>query len=115
MTHPTSPQDQFPRSQKLSPAAAKCLAELKNELDLWPGWHQSLSTSVVIELLCWYWTEVRREGKTEVSPRTFRPQTRRAGHQAGMNVYQNVRSSNMRKAAGLSKTEARLGPKPPKP
>lgn len=85
-THP----EQFSRQHRLSEAAAEALHKFKAELNAWPAYLESLSTSVVVELLTWFWREVHREGTTEVNPLKFRPRTK-VGRKAGSNQYKNLR------------------------
>ena len=95
MTDPISPEDQYPRGHKLSHPAARALYEFKAELQCWDAYLQSCSTSAAIELLTWFWREVRRERKTEVSPLDFRAETRR-GRKADRNQLRNARPADQR-------------------
>ncbi len=100
------------RSIRVSPPAQAALDELKQSLDGQPHWIHSTTTSVMIEFLCWFRKQARSMGEIP-GYKGFRPKTR-VGRPIDRNVYENLRPADMRKAAGLSKTEARLGPKPPK-
>jgi hypothetical protein len=95
MTDPITPQDQFPRGHKLSHPAARALSHFKNELQCWDAYLESCSTSAAIELLTWFWREVRRERKTEVNPLKFRAETKR-GRQPGKNQFRNLRPADHR-------------------
>lgn len=77
-----------PRALKISHEAATAFHNLKAELNAWPAWLDTVSSSTAIELLCWYWQQVRREGTTEVNPLEFRAKTRR-GRPQWRNVYRN--------------------------
>lgn len=89
---PRNPDDrpQFPRQHKLSDPAARALYDFKAELQCWDAYLESCTTSVAIELLTWFWREVRREGKTEVNPLKFKAETR-VGRSAGRNQIRNAR------------------------
>ncbi len=99
------------RKLKLSKEATDALDEMRAHLDKHSAWLESTTGSVIFEFLCWHYHQSRSMGE---SPgfKGFRPKTRR-GRPAGPNHMENFRPAHARKAAGLSKTEARLGPKPP--
>ena len=95
------------RKLNISPAAGAALAELRQKLEDWPAWVHSTSGSVMIEYLVWLFENSERRY------RGFHPETKR-GRPTSVNFIENFRPAAQRKAAGLSRTEARLGPKPPK-
>lgn len=100
------------RKLKLSKEATDALDAMRDHLEKHPGWLESTTGSVIFEFLCWHYHQSRSMGE---SPgfKGFSPKTRR-GRPAGMNFVHNARASLMRKAAGLTITEARVGQKPPK-
>jgi len=86
----SDPVEQHPRQHKLSGPAARMLHEFKAELEAWPAYLETVTSSSTIELLIWYWRQVREERKSEVSPLDHRPETRR-GRAAGPNQLKNAR------------------------
>lgn len=103
---PPTAQRAKQRKVNISPAAAAALDKLKQSLEEWPAWLESTTTSVMIEYLCWLFDNSERRY------RGFHPETRR-GRPAGPNQSDNFRPANVRKAAGLSKADAALGPELP--
>lgn len=109
----TPPAKRAPREKlNLAKAASGALDRLRNHLSDHPGWVHSTTASVMIEFLCWHYGQERSMGGS-VGFKGFRPQTKR-GRPAGVNVYENFRPADQRKAAGLSKTDVRIGQEPPK-
>lgn len=78
------------RQHRLSEAAAAAFHSFKAELHAWPAYLETVTSSTAIELLCWYWQQVRREGKTEVNPLDHEVLTKR-GRAAGQNQFRNAR------------------------
>jgi hypothetical protein len=86
----------------ISTLAGEALTEVKQLLESHPGFLHTATSSVVIEFLCAHYVE-------GVALTKFKPKTK-WGRPAGMNVYENMRPSHVRQAAGLTKNEARIGP-----
>jgi hypothetical protein len=91
----SDPVEQFPRGHKLSEPAARLLHEFKAELEEWPAYLETVTSSSAIELLVWWWRQTRQERKTQISPLDHRPETRR-GRKAGQNQIANARPAKMR-------------------
>lgn len=92
----------------ISGEARGLLEFLKQHMREHPAWLGHVSNSTIIEFLAEYWLS-----KGELSMTKFKARTRRPGRPVGVNVYENFRAANVRKAAGLSKTDVRVGQKPP--
>jgi len=88
-----------PRGHMLSIDAADQLAALKGELDEWPSWFHSTSTSVVLELLIW------RFKNPDKRIESFSPSTRHGRPTKGLGEHltndRPVPPSTIRKLAGV--------------
>lgn len=71
-----------------------------------PAWMAAMSNSTLVEFLCSYWLS---QGKLAITD--FRARTRPRGRPATHFAIDNLRPSHVRKAAGLTKDDATLGPK----
>ena len=88
---------------RVSIPASQAFAKVKRLLADHPAFPHDVTASIVVEFLCAHFLD-------EVTMLKFRPQTVR-GRPRGRFYEDNARPSNVRKAAGLTKTEAALGPK----
>ncbi len=70
-----------------------------------PAWMAAMSNSTLVEFLSAYWLS---QGKLRITD--FRACTRPRGRPRGRFYEDNARPSDVRKAAGLTKTEATIGP-----
>lgn len=107
-TTPKAKREKRGKREKLnlSSPASDAFDELRRHLAEHSAWLESTTASVLIEFLCWHYH------RTKAGFKGFRPATRR-GRPAGPNETDNFRPANVRKAAGLSKADAMLGPELP--